>query len=145
MRIACSLMFLAFTLAAHAQAVSVSIPSLKIAANERIVGLRIHIRSGMIAQLPKVPLGWSLSIDNDPSWNTTIGGNLIVGSAALDSSFFRNFLVVQKDKTPDIPFALSGEVSVTKDWEHFRTIKLEAKDFAFKNPGLPGTSLIPSP
>jgi hypothetical protein len=88
----------------------------------------------MIAQLPKVPYGWSISIDNGPSWNTNIRGSIAVGAAALDPNFFRNFLIVEVEKdAPDgIPFELQGEVIVTTDFVAERRIKVMNKDFVVK-------------
>jgi len=125
---------LAASLSAQTQRLSVSIPSLKLTANERIVGFDIHVQSGVIVELPKVPFGWSLSIDNDPSWKTRVSGSLSVGAAALGPDFFRDFLVidVEKDAPADVPFALHGEVIVTSDFATERRVKLGMKDFVLK-------------
>jgi hypothetical protein len=125
----------AFGHSVFGQHLSVSIPNLKLAANERIVGFEIHVQSGMIVQLPKVPAGWNLSIDNDPSWDTTMSGSLLVGAAALDSNSLRNFLVVEAEKglAGRLPIAFSGEVIVTSDFVAERRIKLAMKDFATQN------------
>ena len=119
------------------QTVTVSIPALHTSGNERITGFEIHIQSGMIVRMPKVPKGWGISVDNDPSWNTAIKGSIDVGAAAVDPDFFRDFLVVEveKDGIMNLPFALKGEVFVTEDFEHERRIKLAMKDFATKEAG----------
>jgi hypothetical protein len=113
---------------AYCQSMSVSIPSLHPASKERVVGFEFHIKLGRIAQLPNTPIGWSLNIDNDPSWDATIKGSLIVGAAALDSKFFEHFLVVEKDESLGIPFDLTGEVIVSKDFISERRIKVGLKD-----------------
>jgi hypothetical protein len=114
------------------QRLLVSIPALKLEANERIIGIDFHVHSGMITQLPKVARGWSTSVDNDPSWNTRISGSLAVGAAALDADFFRDFMgiEVESDAPADHPFSLSGEIIVTSDFATERRIKLVMKDFA---------------
>lgn len=124
-------------LRAPCQIMSVSVPVLHVAKNERIVGFEIHIRSGRIALLPNVPIGWNISVDNDPSWNTVIKGSIEVGAAALDPDFLRDFMVVEveKDAPSDEPFDLQGEVIVTSDFTTERRIKLSMKDFATKGGG----------
>ena len=116
---------------------SVSIPSIHLTAKERIVGFEIHIQSGMIAQLPKVPRGWGISIDNDPSWMTSMKGNLAVGSAALSPDFFHDFVVVEQEAPPfNLPLEISGTVLVTEDFVTQRTINLEMKDFHLRRVGM---------
>lgn len=116
---------------AHAQSMFVSVPVLHIQKNERIVGFDLHVHSGRVAQLPNVPIGWNISVDNDPSWNTSVTGSIVVGSAALSAHFFRHFVVVEKEKSApsDNPFALEGEIVVTSDFLAERTIGLSMRDF----------------
>jgi hypothetical protein len=99
--------------------------------------LAIHVRSGRIALLPNVPIGWNISVDNDPSWNTVIKGSIDVGAAAMDPDFLRDFVVVEieRDAPSDVHFDLQGEVIVTTDFIKERQIKLSMKDFATKGEG----------
>ncbi len=122
---------------AQCQIMSVSIPALHIAPNERIVGFEIHVHSGRIALLPNLPIGWNVSVDNDPSWDTVIKGSIDVGAAAMDPDFLRNLLVVEVEKgaPPDMPFDLQGEVVTTSDFKSERHIKLSTKDFTTKGAG----------
>jgi len=122
---------------AQCQIMSVSVPALHVANNERIVGFEIHVRSGRIALLPNVPIGWNISVDNDPSWNTVIKGSIDVGAAAMDPDFLRDFMVVEmeRDAPSDAHFDLQGEVIVTSDFIKERRIKLSMKDFATKGAG----------
>ena len=116
---------------------SVSVPHLHLANNERITGFEIHIRSGRIARLPNVPIGWSISVNNDPSWNTAIEGSIAVGAAAVGPDFFRRFMVVEEETGAPrtLPFDIYGEVFVTSDFENERRIKLSMKDFVTKTIG----------
>ncbi len=116
--------------AARRQTLLVSIPALHATSAERVVGFEIHITSGRIAALPNVPIGWNVSIDNDASWNTVIKASSTVGAAAVDSGFFREFLVVEKNESLGVPFDMGGEVVVTEDFATARRIKLRIKDFA---------------
>lgn len=120
-------------LAAHGQTMSISIPALHAASKERVVGFEIHVKSGRIAQLPNVPIGWNVSVDNDASWNTVIKGTSTVGAAAVDQSFFRGFLVVEKNESLGIPFDVEGEIVVTEDFTTERRIKVGIKDLVLKS------------
>jgi hypothetical protein len=121
--------------AARGQTLSVSIPTLHATGKERVVGFEIHITSGRIAQLPKVPIGWDVSIDNNASWTTEIKASSTVGAAALDPTFFRDFLLVEKNRSLSVPFDIRGEVVVTEDFAAERRIKIEMKDFSIKELG----------
>lgn len=120
---------------AQCQIMSVSVPALHVANNERIIWFEIHVRSGRIALLPNVPIGWNITVDNDPSWNTVVTGLAVVGAATMYSDFLHDFMVVevQKDAPSNRPFSLEGEVSVTSDGGATeRRIKLSMKDFVTK-------------
>ena len=118
--------------AAHGRTLSVSIATLHATGKERVVGFEIHVTSGRIAELPKVPIGWDVSIDNNASWNTEIKASSTVGAAALDPRFFRDFLIVEKSGSLSVPFDIRGEVVVTEDFTAERRIRVEMKDFALK-------------
>lgn len=132
--IACAALALLGGMKAQSQIVSVSVPALHLAKSERIVGFEIHVRSGRIALLPDVPIGWNISVNNDPSWNTVVKGSIDVGAAAMDPEFLQDFLVVEieKDAPSDMPFELQGEVIVTSDFLSEKHIRLTMKDFAIK-------------
>jgi hypothetical protein len=129
-------------LPASGQIVSVSVPRLSLAKGERIIGFEVHVKSGRIALLPNIPIGWNMSVDNDPSWETVVKGSIEVGAAATNSDFLREFMVVAKEPggTPDSPFDLSGEVVVTADFKNERHIKLAMKDFITKGAGTDDSS-----
>jgi hypothetical protein len=120
---------------ARRQTLCVSIPNLQVGNKERVVGFEIHIASGRIAALPDIPIGWNVSIDNDPSWNTKIEGSLKVGAAAVAPGFFREFLFIEKDESLDVPFQISGEIVVTEDFATERRIQIGMKDLSIKPTG----------
>jgi hypothetical protein len=115
-----------------ARLISLSLPALQLAAGERIVGFHLQVTSGRIAQLPEVPIGWNISVENDPSWNTKIDASIIVAAAAVDGSFFNNFLVLEREERPETPFDVKGEISVSSDFSMVRRIQLRIKDFTMK-------------
>lgn len=67
-------------------------------------------------------------MDNDPSWNTKITDSILVAAAAVDSSFFRHFLVIEKFANPENPFDIKGEVSVSEDFSKARRMSVGMKD-----------------
>jgi hypothetical protein len=115
----------------------VSIPRIALSSNERIVGFAVHVQSGRIAQLPKLPIGWTISVDNDPSWRTSLEGPVTVGAASLGTGYFRSFLVIEADKNAiaDMPLRLTGEVVVTSDFVAERHMTLSQIDFATRRIG----------
>jgi hypothetical protein len=127
-----ALVFFAESVAAQGQAMSVSLPAIHCTSKEHVVGFEIHIKSGRISQLPNVPIGWDVSVNNDPPWNATIKGSSTVGSAAVGSDFFRGFLVVEKDVSLGLPFDVRGEIVVTEDFVSERRIRFDNKDFVLR-------------
>ncbi len=116
------------------ETVSMRIPHVALSTGERIVGFEINLTSGMVRSASGLPIGWYLEVDNDPSWSTTIKGNISVGAAALDPNEFRKLrITVQKDTTYN-PFAVSGTVVVTTDFEKTRSIPVAAGDFEVSKP-----------
>jgi len=86
---------------------------------ERITGIKINLKSGRFYSIPRMPAGWNIIIDNDPSWMTTFNGNIIVGAAALnklDSVLMDHFIVIEKLEdeviSKNVPFFVEIEVSL---------------------------------
>lgn len=109
----------------------VSLSGIKLESKERIAGFNIKIKSGVIVSLPSVPVGWSISIDNDPSGITNIEGNAIVGSAFLDKNdkVCDSLLVVEKLSgnlaSQDVPFDIKADVHIyNMNDEKVRTISV---------------------
>ena len=111
---------------------AVSIPSLRTNGQERVIGFEIHITSGRIAALPSAPIGWVISVDNDPSWNTVLKGSVVVGAAAVGRDFFKEFLVIEKNASLGLPFDVRGEIVVTEDFSKERRITIGIKDLVMK-------------
>jgi len=107
---------------------TVSIRPLMLTQKERIVGYKLKVMSGKISSLLKVPIGWNIVVDNDPSWNTNISGSVIVGAAALKADYFNKFVQVEHFMQKDIEFDLSLEIITTTDFEKQKKITLTKKD-----------------
>lgn len=122
---------------ARGRTLSVSIPNLQVSAKERVVGFEVHIASGRIAALPNIPIGWNMSIDNDPSWNAKIEGSLRVAAAAVTPSFFCEFLFIERDQSPEVPFRIWGDIVVTEDFTAERHIPIASKDLVLRESAAP--------
>lgn len=107
---------------------SLSIRQLGTAKKEKVVGFEVNVTAGRIASFPTTPIGWNITINNDPSWHTKVFGSIIVGAASLGSNFFRNFLVIEKYEFMGLKFNVDVEIIVTEDFESERRIDLKMKD-----------------
>ena len=112
----------------------VSIPHLALPPGERVVGFSVRLKTAMVSSLPKIPWGWSITIDNDLSWNTRVSGHIQVGVAAFEdendaSAFFRDFLVIERPpkevSVRSQPFDLTIELMTTVDFDVTKHILLK--------------------
>jgi hypothetical protein len=87
------------------------------------------VTSGRIAQITDMPIGWNVSVDNDPSWNAKIHASVLVAAAALDASYFEDFVVIEKEANAENPFELKGKILVSTDFSKVRDIQVGMKDF----------------
>ena len=111
-----------------AENVSLSFSRLPISSGERVVGFEFHVNAGRIAVVPSIPAGWDVHIENDPSWNAVIRASSLVGAAAVDVRFFKKFLVIEKNESLGLPFNVSGDIVVTRDFVRERRIRISMKD-----------------
>ena len=105
-----------------------SLSRLEMASGERVVGFEFHVKSGRITALPEIPVGWDVHVENNPSWNAVIRGSSLVGAAAVDASFFKNFIVIEKNESLNLPFNVSGDIVVARDFVKERRIRISMKD-----------------
>jgi len=81
---------------------------------DRLAGFRVRIARGMVSSIAKVPKGWRLSIDNDPSWQSATTGTAIVGAAFLSGDEAQDLLrVVPKPDLTCENFGKRGSVRLT--------------------------------
>ena len=111
---------------------SVSIRPQPVLQNERVVGFEMKIRAGGIVSIPSLPMGWNISVDNDASWNTKIVGAVTVGAAALNVSFFSDFIVVRQHEFRGTKFDADMVIVVTEDFETNRRIRFGLKDLILR-------------
>ena len=104
--------------------------NLDVRKNERVVGIRLKFESAQITSMPIVPIGWQISVINDPSWSATVQGSIIVGAAAVDSSFFHDFITIKKGPDQGLSLAIEGEIDLTTDFEHERQVRLDSSNLA---------------
>jgi hypothetical protein len=107
---------------------SITIPAEAVQKTERISSIRATVTSGWIIALPKIPTGWSLCIENDPVWRTTLDGHVSIGIGAEYVEFFRDFMIIEKMEPERIPFNIEVEIVATADFEKEREIILKLKD-----------------
>jgi hypothetical protein len=100
--------------------------------NERIIGFEVKITSGKVDSFLSVPIGWSINIDNDPSWQTKITGSFAVGAAALRPDLLSNIIRIEKNESIDLRFNIEIDIIVTKDFEKERTIHLKMNDLILR-------------
>ena len=62
------------------------------------------IKGGQVSTFRSVPAGWTITINNDPSWNGSVTGQAVVGAAALDESDVSRIFTVSPP-----PSAVQGE------------------------------------
>jgi len=77
---------------------------------ERVVAFRVLTIGAGIVAVPHIPMGWSISIDNDASWATNVSGSIQVGAAAVEPEALRNFLIIELAPEPSPPLKLTGEI-----------------------------------
>jgi hypothetical protein len=82
--------------AAETDEFDLSIVDLKYDLAERISEFDFKILGGQIVGLPRVPIGWTISISNDPSWSSEISGKAIVGAAFMQPDEFINKIFLIK-------------------------------------------------
>jgi hypothetical protein len=107
---------------------TLSIEALHITPGERVVGFDLMITSGRVAKVLKAPIGWSISVENDPSWNTKISGSILVAAATVNPSFFHDFAAIEKNETLGSVFHVRGDVIVSRDFVKERRIPITMRD-----------------
>jgi hypothetical protein len=91
---------------------------------ERIVGFELTVSSGRIAALPTLPIGWSVTVDNYPSWQTHMTGSILIGAAALSPAELKDFVVVEAYGSGAGQFRVELTLTVTVDFSRERRIHL---------------------
>src|SRR5262249_6272032 len=117
---------------------SVSVNKQLLQADQRVAAFRVNITSGTIASLPKIPVGWAISLSNDENWTPTMTASARVGAAAFDLNSiregFHDFLRIKKLKMPaqfETPaFDIQIDLGVTTDFEKINWIRVPVKDLS---------------
>ncbi len=112
-----------FPMSALAKSFSVDLSNLMLTPGERIVGFDIKVVSGYVSAITAPP-GWQIHVDNQPSEYTEVSGSVFVGAAALNYDNLNEMVTVTQISNPGQTFQLTGNIIVTKDFEHTRTLTL---------------------
>lgn len=98
-----------------------------------VLAFEVDVVAGAFDGINNLPVGWSVVVDNDASWQTHIKANSTVGAAGLESEELRKIIFhLRKNEFGDLKFDVSGSVSITKDYEKEEKVRLEMKDFLVK-------------
>ncbi len=114
------------------------VPGMEKRQRERIVGIKVKVRGGAIASLPKIPVGWGVTIRNDASWSSSLSASVTVAAAALDPhELRRDFVVVVCDAPAGLKreaedLKVHVELALSADFEHLRHINLGPDDLVLE-------------
>ena len=113
-----------------------SFPTLHASPGERVSKFELHIRSAMIVGFRRIPVGWQINIDNDPSWSTEVSGIAVVGAANLHPSalgpWFLSLLAEADAPSPSERInAINIDGSITlSHGDNSRVIEIAGRDVA---------------
>ena len=82
--------------APRADEFDVSIVGLRYDPAERVSKFEFKISGGQVVGLPRIPVGWTLNISNDPSWSSEVSATAIVGAAFLQPTELANTIITVK-------------------------------------------------
>jgi hypothetical protein len=114
--------------------VSISTKNIDLGKYNRIANFELNIRAGSVYSFSRVPQGWEIFIDNQPSRNTRVTGGAVVGAAGLDIDFFEEeFLVVEKDTdyNPGM-FRIELVLYTTSNFEDVKKYYVDSKNIVLK-------------
>jgi len=116
---------------AYAQTILISFKNVQLKAGERVAAFDLKISCGYVSAF-QAPPGWDVEIDNDPSNNVEIRGSILVGAAALDTGDLNKIITITQDLSIGPKLQVTGNIFVTKDFEHTRTIALAPGNIILK-------------
>jgi len=130
----CTLLLLASLFSskqAAAQSFLVDIENVMLNPGERVVGFDFKVTSGYVSMV-QAPPGWQIEIDNDPSQNVEISGSIFVGAAAINCERLNRMITVTQTLVFEKMLEITGNVTITKDFDHTRTITLAPRNIILK-------------
>ncbi len=90
----------------------------------------LRIKGGRVSAFRTVPAGWTVTIDNDPSWNGSVAGQAVVGAAALEGSDLATMFTVSPPppaaggQTPSLSGSITAMVDGDQQTRAFPSIQL---------------------
>jgi hypothetical protein len=101
---------------------------------ERITGFKVSIDSGRVYSIPRLPEGWNIVVENDPSWCTNIQGRFLGNDAVVErpgKEFPMGFLIIEKLQeqkvSHDVPFRVTVSLFIDDGREMERTLTLSGE------------------
>jgi hypothetical protein len=101
---------------------------------ERIVGFELTVTAGRIAALPTIPVGWSVAVENYPTWRTQVTGAILIGAAALDPGDLKDFVLVETYDSEGGRFDVTLILRVTADFQRERRVHLPRDFLGLRRP-----------
>ncbi len=127
-----SIALLLFPKLALAQSFSVDLKNIRLNPGERVVGFDLKITSGYVSMI-KTPPGWQIHVDNQPSENVEVSGSVWIGAAALYCENLNGLITITQVSNPGQTLKLTGDILVTEDFEHTRTLMLTSENIALES------------
>jgi len=104
-------------------------PEFHLEKREKIAQFQIIVNAGIVRSISNLPVGWRVTIDNDPSWTSNVIANVTVGSDSLNEKTAKELkLTVIKNEIGDEKFHFSGIVMITEDFRKMKKIILKEGD-----------------
>ena len=114
--------------AAERYTVSISAP--QVPAGQSVVSFEINLVGASFVNIINVPRGWQVAIDNDPSWQTSIKGSVLVGAAWVSPAALAKMrFVIERSPDPKLTLKLSGTIASSKNYDTTTNVTLTTKDF----------------
>lgn len=109
-----------------------SFSDLHFSSGERVSKFDLNVRPAMIIGFRNIPVGWRISIDNDPSWITKVSGIAVVGAADLEEQalqpWFLSLLPEPGDKSGQSQaITINGSITLAKG-DQIRTVEITNRD-----------------
>ncbi len=94
---------------------SISLKNSELFPKDRICGFELTIDGGKLSSMPVIPFGWSVTINSDASWHTSVSGQLTVDSVAVFKDEIENMFVIEKIQNATIPLSASMLIYTISD------------------------------
>ncbi|WP_158880756.1 hypothetical protein [Rhodanobacter sp. L36] len=124
-----ALFFLLATSFAWSAEYRVVFRNLDLLKSERVVGFDLTFKTASISAMNRVPAGWHIELENDPSGIVKLKGGIIVGAAALSEKDLQRLIKIRSTGSRADAPDLHGDIVVTSDFAHERHLLIDSKKY----------------